>query len=56
MNRNGPTYMVVLRAEPDIDPVRALRRGLKFLLRACGLRAIDLRGRFVSPPKKGDAK
>jgi hypothetical protein len=36
-------YIVTLRPEPHTDPIRALRRGLKYLLRVCGLRAIHVR-------------
>jgi hypothetical protein len=38
-----PIYVVVLRPERGIDGVRALRNGLKYLLRACGLRALSVR-------------
>ena len=38
-----PTYRVVLRPEASVsDPVRALRRALKILLRKCGLRCISV--------------
>jgi hypothetical protein len=38
------TFWVVFRVEPHVtDATRALRRALKFCLRACGLRCIDLR-------------
>jgi hypothetical protein len=37
------TYVVRLRAEPGRDPVHALRRLLKYALRACGLRAVEVR-------------
>jgi hypothetical protein len=37
-----PTFRLVLRAEPRVDPVPALKRGLKFLLRRCGLRCISV--------------
>jgi hypothetical protein len=37
-----PVFQLTLRAEPHVaDTIKALRRGLKFLLRACGLRAIS---------------
>jgi hypothetical protein len=38
-----PTYLVRLRPEPGVDPIRALRRGLKSLLRQHGLRCISAR-------------
>jgi hypothetical protein len=37
------TYLVRLRAEPGTDPIRALRAGLKVLLRRFGLRAVGVR-------------
>jgi hypothetical protein len=38
-----PTFRIDLRAEPHVaDATRTLRRGLKYLLRACGLRAISV--------------
>jgi hypothetical protein len=40
VNQKRATYTIVLRALPGVDPVRALRRGLKLLLRVCGLRAL----------------
>jgi hypothetical protein len=33
-------FLLELTAKPGTDPIRSLRRGLKFLGRACGLRAI----------------
>jgi hypothetical protein len=39
-----PTFVLTLRVEPHVaDATRALRRGLKYLLRACRLRAVDVR-------------
>jgi hypothetical protein len=38
-----PTYLIVLKPAEGIDGVRALRRGLKYLLRTCGLRCLDAR-------------
>lgn len=37
-----PTFLLRLRPEPNVDGIRALRRALKFMLRACGLRAISV--------------
>ena len=37
-----PVYLLKLRAEPGVDPVRALRAGLKRLLRVHRLRCIGL--------------
>jgi hypothetical protein len=33
-------YIIALRPEPHTDPIRNLRRGLKYLLRVCHLRAV----------------
>ena len=40
--RDRPLFTVVLRAEPGIDPIRALRFALKRLLRDYGMRAISV--------------
>jgi hypothetical protein len=37
-----PTFLLRLRAQKDIDPIKALRRLLKYALRMCGLRAISV--------------
>jgi hypothetical protein len=37
-----PAFQIVQRVEPHVtDADYALKRGLKFLLRACGLRAVS---------------
>jgi hypothetical protein len=38
-----PTFTLVVRAEPGVDPERALRRLLKAMLRAFGLRVVQCR-------------
>jgi hypothetical protein len=38
--RDRPTFTLVLRAEPNIDAIRALRALLKVALRRFGLRVI----------------
>jgi hypothetical protein len=38
-----PTFVIVLRPEPGVDPVRALRAALKVLLRRFGLKALEVR-------------
>ena len=51
-SRQRPTFIVVLRAEPDVvDAVKALRAGLKRLLRSHGLRAISVSDQ-TKPPEK----
>jgi hypothetical protein len=42
-NHKRPKFMLTLEPLPDVDPIRALRAALKYLLRAHGLRCIDLR-------------
>ena len=37
------TFIVHLRARRGIAPVRALRRGLKFLGRQCGLKCVSIK-------------
>jgi len=37
-----PIYRLRLRAQTDVDPIKALRRLLKYALRICGLRAISV--------------
>jgi hypothetical protein len=45
------TFVLTLRAEPHVaDTIKALRRGLKYLLRACGLRAIGAVELHPDPP------
>ena len=40
---NRPIFLLRLRPEKTVSsPIRALRRGLKFLLRSCGLRALSI--------------
>ena len=43
MKTTRPTFEVTLGPEPDVDPDRALRAGLKYLLRSYGLRCTGLR-------------
>ena len=43
--KDRPTYLVTLRAEPDIDGIRNLRLALKFLLRRFHLRCIAVEER-----------
>jgi hypothetical protein len=38
--RRRPIFVVRLRAAPGRDPIRSLRRLLKYEWRVCGLRAI----------------
>jgi hypothetical protein len=45
-----PVYLLKLRAEPNVDPIRSLRAALKVLLRRFGLRAVS-----VSEDKPGAA-
>jgi hypothetical protein len=37
-----PTFIIRLRAQPGVDPIRALRQALKVLLRRFGLRVISI--------------
>jgi hypothetical protein len=37
-----PIYVLRLQPLPRVDGVKALRRALKYLLRACGLRCISV--------------
>jgi hypothetical protein len=39
---NGRVFIIKLRPLPNVDAVKALRRGLKYLLRHCGLRCISI--------------
>jgi hypothetical protein len=50
-----PVFVLTLRVEPYVaDATRALRRGLKYLLRACGLRAISAVELHPDPAKAAD--
>jgi hypothetical protein len=35
-------FLLRLRPKKGIEPILALRRGLKYLLRSCGLRALSI--------------
>ena len=37
-----PTFLLRLRAQKDADPIKALRRLLKYALWVCGLRALSI--------------
>ncbi len=37
-----PVYLLRLRADPDVDAIRALRSALKLLARRFGLRCVSL--------------
>jgi len=56
---NRPIFLLRLRPEKTVSrPVHALRRGLKFLLRSCGLRALSIdeipdEGMAEPPPFSG---
>jgi hypothetical protein len=39
--RDRPIYRLLLRAEPGVNETQAIRRLLKFALRACGLRCVS---------------
>jgi hypothetical protein len=48
-----PIFLLRLRPERTVShPIHALRRGLKFLLRSCGLRALSI----DEIPEEGMAK
>jgi hypothetical protein len=40
--RERPIFIIRLRPEPGVDPIRNLRHALKHLLRAYGMRAIAI--------------
>jgi hypothetical protein len=44
--KERPVFVVHLRPEPNIDPIRALRWALKRLLRDYGMRAISIDARI----------
>lgn len=39
---NRREFVIKLRALPRVDAIKGLRRGLKYLLRRCGLRATEV--------------
>jgi hypothetical protein len=39
---SGRVFVVTLRPLPGVDAIKALRRGLKYLLRHCGLRCLSI--------------
>jgi hypothetical protein len=44
-------FIVKLRPLPSVDAIKALRRGLKYLLRKCGLRCTEIREETQWPTK-----
>lgn len=42
MRRSGPIYVLKLQALPGVDAIKALRQGLKYLLRRCGLKCVSV--------------
>ena len=42
MRTDRPTFVLVLRPEPGVEPIRALRAALKVLLRRFGLRCVGV--------------
>ena len=42
MKVDRPTFVMTLRPEPGVDPIRALRRVLKVLLRGYGMRCTSV--------------
>jgi hypothetical protein len=40
---SGRAFIIKLRPLPGVDAIKALRRGLKHLLRYCGLRCTEVR-------------
>lgn len=39
---SGRVFVLKLRPQPGVDAIKALRRGLKYLLRQCGLKCISI--------------
>lgn len=37
-----PRYVLILQPQPHVDPIRALKKALKILLRACGMRCLSV--------------
>lgn len=44
-----PIFVICLRADPGIDPIRALRMALKVLKRRFGLKVTDIRQQPTPP-------
>jgi hypothetical protein len=44
-------FLLRLRPKKGIEPIRSLRRALKYLLRSCGLRALSIQ----EIPENGNA-
>ena len=43
MTNHRPIFLIRVRPEPGVDPIRALRALLKTMLRRFGLRALEAR-------------
>lgn len=42
MPPNRPIFVLKLQALPGVNAIKALRQGLKYLLRRCGLRCVSI--------------
>ena len=49
--RERGLFLLTLRPEPGVDPIKALRHVLKNLLRRYGLKCVDLQE--LKPPSQG---
>jgi hypothetical protein len=50
-----PVFSLRLRPKKGVNPTLALRRGLKFLLRSCGLQALSVQEIPEQPGMRADA-
>lgn len=48
---NRPVYIVHLKPAPKVDGIRALKGGLKTLLRPYGLRCVSIKQARKRPPR-----
>ena len=49
-----PIYIIRLRAQPDVDAIRALRNALKVLLRRFGLKCLSIEVETTNPQEAED--
>jgi hypothetical protein len=51
-----PVFVLHLQPVPGVNPTNALKRTLKFALRACGLKCIAIEQQQPAPRKPDNAK
>jgi hypothetical protein len=51
-----PVFTIRLRALPNVDSIKAIRRVLKYALRQCGLRALSVTEEQHQEPRRAESE